>query len=220
MTNQKETTNNIMEITESAITKIAEIISSRDLKDLSVRVILKGALPGGKFQSEFKFISADTIDTTDIIQDTGKFKLVFDEYSVEKIRGAVVDFNEMEYAAGFHIEYPPQIIAGAPIPKDDWDNPVAIKVQEVITNEINPGVAAHGGWVQLQDVKGDKAIVEMGGGCHGCGISEVTLRNGIEKLILERVPEITQIEDITDHDTGENPYYPDNSGDSNQSALN
>lgn len=220
MTNQPETITDIIEITKTAVNKISELISSREQKNLSVRVILRGALPGGKYQSEFKFITPDGISDTDVIQKTEKFNLIFDEDSVIKISGAKVDFNEMEYAAGFHIEYPPQLIAGAPVAKSDWEDPIASKVQQVINDEINPGVASHGGWVHLQDVKDNKAIVEMGGGCQGCGISEVTLRNGIEKLILEKVPEIVEIVDITNHEVGENPYYPGNTEDNNQSALN
>ena len=81
------------------------------------------------------------------------------------------------------------------------------RVQEVIDTAVNPAVAAHGGVVRLIDVKDNTAYLEFGGGCQGCGMVSVTLKYGVEKLIRERVPEIGQILDTTDHASGENPYY-------------
>src|SRR6266404_1519096 len=81
------------------------------------------------------------------------------------------------------------------------------KVQDLIENMINPAVAGHGGFVQLVDVKDNKVYLQMGGGCQGCGAADVTLKQGIERLIKEELPEIEEVLDTTDHDSGENPYY-------------
>ena len=84
---------------------------------------------------------------------------------------------------------------------------IRTKVQRVLDTQINPGVAGHGGQVDLLDVKGNAIYIKMGGGCQGCGMASVTLKQGIEKSIRQYVPEVTDIFDTTDHASGRNPYY-------------
>lgn len=81
------------------------------------------------------------------------------------------------------------------------------KVQAILDGEINPAVAAHGGWVELIDVKANELFIRMGGGCQGCGMADVTLKQGVEKAIRDAIPEIGAIMDTTDHASGRNPYY-------------
>jgi Fe-S cluster biogenesis protein NfuA len=81
------------------------------------------------------------------------------------------------------------------------------KVQSVLDHEINPAVAAHGGWVELIDVKKNEVFIRMGGGCVGCGMADVTLKQGVERSIRQAVPEVGAILDTTDHASGRNPYY-------------
>src|SRR5690606_36130399 len=85
--------------------------------------------------------------------------------------------------------------------------PMAERVQQVIDEVINPGIAAHGGYVELVDVSDDTLYLRMGGGCQGCAASAATLRMGIERMVREQVPEIQEIIDVTDHTAGVNPYY-------------
>ena len=76
------------------------------------------------------------------------------------------------------------------------------------TREINPQIASHGGRVSLEEIAGDGIVVlRFGGGCHGCGMADVTLKQGIEKTLRSRLPEITEVRDATDHASGHNPYY-------------
>ena len=86
---------------------------------------------------------------------------------------------------------------------------VAERVQQLIDQQINPALASHGGFASLVEIRETTAVVTMGGGCQGCAVSAVTLREGIQKAILEHVPEITDVVDLTDHDAGENPFYTD-----------
>jgi NFU1 iron-sulfur cluster scaffold homolog, mitochondrial len=81
------------------------------------------------------------------------------------------------------------------------------RVQELIDTAINPAVASHGGIVTLLDVKGNNIFLEFGGGCQGCGMVSVTLKYGVEKLLRDRIPELGQVLDTTDHAAGTNPYY-------------
>jgi Fe-S cluster biogenesis protein NfuA len=81
------------------------------------------------------------------------------------------------------------------------------RVQQILDTEINPAVASHGGWVELIDVKKNEVFIRMGGGCQGCGMADVTLKQGVEKTIRQQIPEIGAIMDTTDHASGRNPYY-------------
>ena len=81
------------------------------------------------------------------------------------------------------------------------------RVQHLLDTSINPGVAGHGGFVRLMDVQDNVVYLQMGGGCQGCGMADVTLKAGIESLIKEEIPEVTEVLDTTDHAAGRNPYY-------------
>ena len=81
------------------------------------------------------------------------------------------------------------------------------KVQYLLAHKINPGVAAHAGFVELIDVKDNNVYIRLGGGCQGCGAADFTLRQGIEAILRKEVPEILQVLDVTDHAAGMNPYY-------------
>ncbi len=84
---------------------------------------------------------------------------------------------------------------------------IKMRVQSILDREINPAVAAHGGWVELIDVKRNEVFIRMGGGCQGCGMADVTLKQGVERSIREAIPEVGAIMDTTDHASGRNPYY-------------
>jgi Fe/S biogenesis protein NfuA len=81
------------------------------------------------------------------------------------------------------------------------------RLQTLLDGEINPSLAMHGGFAQLQRVEGDVAYVIMGGGCQGCGLAQLTLTEGIKATIEDRIPEIREVIDVTDHASGENPFY-------------
>ncbi len=87
------------------------------------------------------------------------------------------------------------------------DNVIMVKLQNLFDVKVNPAIASHGGTAELVDVKDGSVYIRMGGGCQGCGMASMTLRQGIEKAIREEVPEIEDVLDVTDHGSGENPYY-------------
>ncbi|HMG35077.1 MAG TPA: NifU family protein [Blastocatellia bacterium] len=98
---------------------------------------------------------------------------------------------------------PPQILEGDRLPPEE----VRRRVQQVLDEHINPGVGMHGGFVELLDVQDDNVFIRMGGGCQGCGAADITLRQGVERLIREFVPQVREIMDATDHAAGQNPYF-------------
>ena len=87
------------------------------------------------------------------------------------------------------------------------DSVIMAKVQTIFETEINPAVAQHGGHIDLLDVKDSKVYIRLGGGCQGCGMADVTLRQGIEASIRREIPEVDEILDTTDHASGANPFY-------------
>jgi Fe-S cluster biogenesis protein NfuA len=99
----------------------------------------------------------------------------------------------------------PRPAAAQRTPAEEAD--LRARVERVLEDEVNPAVAAHGGVIKLHHIEGDTAWLHMGGGCQGCGMAAVTLRQGVERLLLAAVPEITAIRDATDHEAGSTPYY-------------
>ena len=81
------------------------------------------------------------------------------------------------------------------------------EIQNILNEELNPMVAAHGGFIEVVDVKEEDIFIHMGGGCQGCGMAAMTLRQGVETLIRQKIPRVRNIHDATDHSAGENPYY-------------
>ena len=201
---EKTENGEVLKITQGAVDKIAELIADNGKGPQAVRVAVRG-MPNGSYQSDFMFVAVEDRDEIDVVQNAGPFPLYFDETSAASLQGAKVDFDEAKYPTGFGIEYPAHMAPG--IPKKEWDDPVAAAVQKVIDEQINPGIAGHGGWVTLLEVKGETAHIEMGGGCRGCAISNQTLNDSVERSILEKVPEIKHVLDATNHAGGTNPYY-------------
>lgn len=90
---------------------------------------------------------------------------------------------------------------------DEPTNDPKTKIQELIDYQINPAVAGHGGFIELLEFKDGTVYLKMGGGCQGCGMANVTLKQGIERMLREEIPEILRVVDTTDHAGGTNPYY-------------
>ena len=105
------------------------------------------------------------------------------------------------------LQYISQAEASGKVSREGLDTSEGQTVQRILDEQINPAVASHGGHITLVDVKDNKVYVELGGGCQGCGMANVTLKQGIETAIRAELPEITEVLDVTDHDGGDNPYY-------------
>jgi len=124
----------------------------------------------------------------------------------ELLEGATVDYVERVNESGFEVRpvgagtTAPTRAAGAPTGE------IADRVRDVLDAQVNPAIAAHGGMVSLVDVEDTDVYVEMSGGCQGCALSSMTLRQGVERMLREAIPELTAVHDITDHASGDNPY--------------
>lgn len=185
----------LITFTDAAQARVLDVMKSKGLENHTLRVGIQGRGPDG-FQFGMSFEGPSETTSEDSVVDVGAFKVVMDSNTVRHAHGAKVDFDA-EAGGGFQIENPNPM----------WDDPKAQMVQELIDTQINPAVARHGGVVQLIDVKDNIVYVQLGGGCQGCGMVDVTLRQGIEVLIKEALPEIEQVVDTTNHAGGANPYY-------------
>lgn len=184
-------------ITDTAKEKILESKANGDLSDdMVLRLAIAGRGPGG-FRYALGFAPEDQIPEADELVEAGDLKIYLDAASAPKLAGATLTYVEDTFQQGFAIENPNSM----------WDDPVAQAVQEVLDKQINPGVASHSGYVALLDVEDDTAYVQFGGGCQGCGMVDVTLKQGVAASIKEAVPQIKQVLDTTDHASGTNPYY-------------
>ena len=122
-----------------------------------------------------------------------------------------VDGDHLEDLAGTAIDYQYRgpNVSGLQFhnPNPVWRDPLAERIQRIFDEQVNPQIASHGGYVQLLEVQGSRAYIEMGGGCQGCGMANVTLKQGVEVAVKEQIPEIEELVDVTDHASGDNPYY-------------
>jgi Fe/S biogenesis protein NfuA len=135
--------------------------------------------------------------------------IVVPERDFDKVRGATIDWLDDPFGAhGLRVDNPntPSPAIGAP-PPADLSGDVPQRVIQVLDQQVNPTIAAHGGRAELVAVEQGTAYLRLGGGCQGCAMATVTLSQGIETAIIQAVPEITSVVDVTDHQTGTNPYF-------------
>jgi len=149
----------------------------------------------------------DTELADKLLKIPGMMKVELDGNLVIVTQGGAEDWRQLGKRVGSTIRSflnpMPEAAEGDRLPSEQ----MRMKVQQVLDEMINPGVAAHGGFVELLDVQDDNVFIRMGGGCQGCGAADVTLKMGIERLIREQVPQVREILDTTDHGSGQNPYY-------------
>ena len=186
----------MIQITDTAKKMFKEFIEAEDQGDYVVRIAVAGRT-ADDFIYDISLVKEDEKGPDDELVDAGPFKVLVDAGSVDDLKGATIDFVDEDDESGFKVANPNPL----------WRDARAAQVQRVLEERVNPGVASHGGVVSLLDVRDDTAYIKMGGGCQGCGMANVTLKQGIETAIREVVPSITRVLDQTDHASGANPYY-------------
>ncbi len=193
----------MIQITDTAQAKIQDLLQQQGRGDLALRMQIMGRGPGG-FRYGLRFVpESDRAEGDQVVAFEG-FNVYIDGASAPKLSGATVDFEENAFQGGFKIDNP----------NPAWDDPTAQSIQEFIDGQINPGVGAHGGFVTLLDYRDGVAYIAFGGGCQGCGLVDVTLKQGVEVMIKEAIPEVREVVDTTDHTSGHNPFYAAREGDS------
>lgn len=137
--------------------------------------------------------------------DVEGFAVLVTSAAMDQLEGATVDFVERVNESGFEVQPPPGV--GSTTVPSKPSGPLAQRVRDVLDSQVNPSIATHGGQIDLVDVKDTEIYLEMSGGCQGCAMSRMTLRQGVERMLLQEVPEITAVHDVTDHASGSNPYF-------------
>lgn len=193
----------VISVTPEAVETIVGIRAEEpDAGDLALSVAISG-VRGPHFAYELTFIpTADAADD-DVIQTFGDLPVVLRADSVARLEGATIEIGE----SGLGIDNPNNPSPSIPVGGAVTTGPLAERVARVLAEQINPAIAAHGGRAELVGVEGTTVYLKLGGGCQGCGMARVTLGQGIEVAIRDAVPEVGEIIDVTDHASGENPYY-------------
>lgn len=187
----------LITIDESAREKIRTMLESEQKGESALRIRITGRSASG-YQHKLSLVEPGFEKTDDILAESSGIRILVDPKTAKQVEGSVIEFVDDLYGGGFKVSNPNQ-----PAFSSDAER----LVQELIDNQITPSLAMHGGYLELLEVSNGKAFVHFGGGCQGCGMADVTLKQGVEKLILDTVPEIKAVIDSTDHAQGENPYY-------------
>lgn len=191
----------MIQISESAQTHFRRLIEREALPGLGVR--LSALHPGTpRADVRLEFAEPGDLQGDEWAVDCEGFTLWLDAGSVQFLDGAEIDYTTQATGGQLQIRAP-KIKGAAP----DDDASLVERVRWVVEHEINPQLAQHKGHVSVREVTADGVVVlSFGGGCHGCGMADVTLKQGIEKTLLEKVPGVTAVRDATDHATGSAPY--------------
>ena len=197
----------MIQISENAQTHFRRLIEREALPGLGVR--LAAVHPGtARADVQLEFAEPGDLKGDEWAIDCEGFTLWLDAPSVKFLDGAEIDFTSQATGGQLQIRAP-KIKGEAP----DGSASLVERVRWLVEHEINPQLASHGGHVAVQEVTAEGVVVlRFGGGCHGCGMADVTLKQGIEKTLLQKVPGVTAVRDATDHDTGTAPYIKRSSG--------
>ena len=193
----------MINISESAQTYFRHLLQSQGGDAVGIRV---SAVHAGtpKADARLEFCESGDLLGDEWSLDCEGFTLYVDAPSVRYLDGAQMDY--VTQATGGQLTIRAPRIKGE-VPAADAS--IVERVQYLIDSEINPMLASHKGQVSLVEVTADGVVMlQFGGGCHGCGMVDVTLKQGIEKTLRERIPEIADVRDATDHATGAAPYIP------------
>jgi Fe/S biogenesis protein NfuA len=189
-------------ITESAEAYLAELLEGQDDEVLGIRMFVNS--PGTpKAETCIAYCREDDCDPDDLLVEYGKLSARFESRSIPFLEDAFIDYAKDRMGGQLTIKAP-----NAKLPQVSADSSIEDRVNYVLYNEVNPSLASHGGEVSLVEVTDDKvAILQFGGGCQGCGMVEATLKDGVEKSLMEQVPELNAVMDTTDHSDRSHAYF-------------
>ena len=192
----------IIKITKSAEEYLAKLIQDKNETDLSIRIFISD--PGTpKAETCLAYCKPDESMPDDIIINLELINVNLEKRSIPFLKDCEVNFDNDTFGGQLTIKAP-----NARVPNISPDSPVEDRINYVIYNEINPMLESHGGEVSLVEFNNENiAVLQFGGGCQGCGMVDLTLKDGIEKTLVEQIPEVKAVKDTTDHSVNDNAYY-------------
>ena len=191
-----------MTITPSAETDLQDLLSSQDDDTCGIKIFV--SQPGTPRAETCIAYAKDDENLSEFLSiDEFEFNLFLEEKSLDYLKDAVVDYSPDKFGGTLTIKAP-----NAKLPQISENASIEDKINYVLYSEVNPGLAAHGGEVSLIEVIDEEtAILQFGGGCQGCGMVDLTLKDGVEKTLLEQIDGLKSVKDVTDHSYRENAYY-------------
>lgn len=202
----------VVSITDEARAAVRDAASQEpDPDHLALWLDVRG-VNEGSFVYDLYFQALSDAGEDDVVQQDGELPVVVPAAAVEQLRGARLEWSD-DGGGGLVLVNPntPQVESGLPseVLAAGITGPVATRVSAVLEQQVNPSIASHGGRADLVafDEEGGVAYLRLSGGCQGCAMSRMTLTQGIEVALKEEVPEVVRVVDVTDHGSGDNPYY-------------
>jgi Fe/S biogenesis protein NfuA len=195
----------MLTFTEVARAKVREYMARGIVEDPALRIVVPEESSPLALEYSFELVESAEAAVSDTVLEEDGFRVLLDPATALQLEGGTVDFVEAAAGSGFQITPGQRRPGGNGGPTGE----LAERIRRVIEERVNPGIAAHGGHVDLVDLDEAEGVacVQMLGGCQGCGLAKVTLTRGVERMIRELVPEVTAVRDVTDHARGENPFY-------------
>ena len=188
--------------TESAQAYLADLLAKQNTPGIGIRVFI--TQPGTQYaETCIAYCKPHEQKPEDTALALPEFTAWLDSVSIPFLEDAVVDYATDRMGGQLTIKAP-----NAKVPMVSEDSPLTERINYYLQTEVNPGLASHGGVVSLVDIDDEGvAILRFGGGCQGCGMVDMTLKDGVEKTLMERIPELKGVRDVTDHSNKENAYY-------------
>ena len=194
----------VISVSEDAIemiTNLAEQEPGDEEYGLSIEVT---GIKGAQFTYDLSFVPVADATDGQTVERHGSLAVIVRDEDIEKLEGSSLSLTEQGLAMNNPNQPATPTMAA---PKGDLEGPLADQIQTVLEQQVNPAIASHGGGAELVSVDGTIAYLKLMGGCQGCGMAQVTLRQGIERIIMEAIPEVSGVVDVTDHASGTDPYY-------------
>jgi Fe/S biogenesis protein NfuA len=161
-------------------------------------------IAGRQFKYSLSFMTVSSARDDHVLERHGELPLIVPQDDVEKLAGSTIALTDQGLTMNNpNVPEVPEMAA----PAGDLTGPLADQVQSVLQEQVNPAIASHGGGAELVSVDGTVAYLRLMGGCQGCGMAQVTLKQGIERILLEAIPDLSEVVDVTDHASGTDPYY-------------
>ena len=191
-----------IKITKSAEGYLVELLEKQESDTIGVKVFVSD--PGSpRAETCIAYCKNDDDISEYELREDLSFKLYLEKKSLSFIEDAIVDYSPDKFGGTLTIKAP-----NAKVPSVSADASLEERVNYLLYTEINPSLASHGGEVSLVEIMNEEtAVLQFGGGCQGCGMVDVTLKDGVEKALIEGIPELKGITDVTDHSYRENAYY-------------
>ena len=188
-------------ITESAQNYLAGLLAKQEQEGVAIRMFVSD--PGTpKAETCIAYCRPGEEQEGDVKVEFKQFNVWYENRSLPFLEDATVDFAEDKFGGQLTIKAP-----NSRLPSISEDSPIEDHINYVLYNEVNPGLASHGGNISLEEVVDGYAVLRFGGGCQGCGMVDVTLKQGVESTLMNQVPGLKGVRDVTDHTDRTQAYF-------------